>query len=54
MLPSPFSKTIVVKFKAISVGAWFRALSEINIAAAQLLKNILLISSKRLIELGHE
>jgi|APFre7841882654_1041346.scaffolds.fasta_scaffold762918_1 hypothetical protein len=53
MLPSPFSKTIIVKFKAISVGAWFRALSEINMAA-QLLKNIVLISSRRLIELGHE
>ena len=51
MLPSPLSKTIVVKFKAISVDAWFRALSEINIAA-QLLKNILLISSRRLIEAG--
>jgi hypothetical protein len=53
MLSSPFSKTIIVKFKAISVGVWFRALSEINMAA-QLLKNILLISSRRLIELEHE
>jgi hypothetical protein len=54
MLPFPLSKNIAVKFKAISVDAWFRALSEINIAAAQLLKNILLISSRRLIELEHE
>jgi hypothetical protein len=53
MLPSPFSKTIIVKLKAISVDVWFRALSEINIAA-QLLKNILLISSRRLIEVEHE
>ena len=53
MLPFPLSKNIEVKFKAISVDAWFRALSEINIAA-QLLKNILLISSRRLIELEHE
>jgi hypothetical protein len=52
MLPSLLRKTILVKFKAISVGAWFRALSEINIAAAQLLKNILLISSRRLIKAG--
>jgi hypothetical protein len=53
MLRSLLRKTIRVKFKAISVGVWFRALSEINIAA-QLLKNILLISSRRLIELEHE
>jgi hypothetical protein len=53
MLPFPLRKTIVVKFKAISIGVWFRALAEINIAA-QLLKNILLISSGRLIELKHE
>ena len=52
MLRFPLSKNIVVKFKAISVGVWFRALSEINMAAAQLLKNILLISSRRLIKAG--
>jgi len=53
MLRSPISKTIVVKFKAISVGAWFRALIVITLAA-QLFKNIVLIHSIRLIELEYD
>lgn len=52
MLLSLLRKTISVKFQAI-IGMWFKALSEINLTA-QSLKNILLISSRRLIELEHE
>lgn len=52
MLPSHISKTMV-ESRAVSVDAWLRAFPEIKIKA-QLLKNILLISSTGLIELEHK